>query len=265
MSSKTSIFKNISDDEVNNFLGSLPYRKYKKNHILIFEDFPADYIYIVKEGHLKIYRTFQDKEIILGFVEKNDIIGEIELFSHSHALSSVEVIQDAELYFMSKTEFIHFIKSNDNALENIFSIYNERFKQLNGQIRALTFHNVHTRVCHILLTLIDYDQEKPYIIENMNQTLIANMIGATRESVSKTFKLLQDEEIVHYEQRKITIINYDLLSYYGNLEQWFSLLIKILSQQALTPNELFYIEYVKQNTLIVYALSFYPFLLLVII
>lgn len=214
MSRSVQLFDGLSDEQVKDILSTIPSKRYKKNHILIFEDDPIDRVYIVKSGILKIYRTYEDKEIILDLVKEYEVLGEVELFSKSRALSSVEVIENAEIYHLSQSDFISLIYENKTILENIFRIHHYRFETLNESIRNLTFYSAHTRVCCLLLQLLEDTKNKEsteWIIKNINQSMIASMVGVTRESVSKVFKDLQDERILSLKPKVIQILNLDKL------------------------------------------------------
>lgn len=216
MSKKIDLLEGLSTDEIDAILAPIPVRKYKKNHILIFEEDPIDRVYIVKSGTLKIYRAYEEKEIILDFFKKHEVIGEVELFSKSSALSSVEVVEDAEIYHLSQADFIALLYKNKIILENIFRIHYQRFETLNKQIRNLTFYSVLTRVCRVLLDFLEFNENPTNLtIKNINQSTIASMIGVTRESVSKAFKDLQDENILSLQPKTITILNMDKLKDYA--------------------------------------------------
>jgi CRP/FNR family transcriptional regulator len=219
MSKGIKLFDGLSDEQIKTILNSIPSRKYKKNHILIFEEDPIDQVYIIKSGALKIYRAYEDKEIILDFVRKHEVIGEVELFSKSPALSSVEVTEDAEIHHLSQADFIALIYKNKIILENIFRIHHQRFETLNKQIRNLTFYSVHTRVCRVLLDFIENNEKSNDLtIKNINQSTIASMIGVTRESVSKAFKDLQYEHILSLQPKTITVLDMDKLQAYANFD-----------------------------------------------
>ena len=211
-----SIFENLSDEEIKQVTDQAIIRNYKKNHILIFQDSPVDKVYIVKNGLLKAFRMYEDKELILGLMNKHSIIGELELFADEKAISSIEVMEDAEIYSFTKNTFNEIASNNSKLMKNIFKIYNQRFKQLNSHIQLLSFKNVFTRVCSTLINLSHFNQEGDLIIEGINQTTIGNIASTTRESVSKTLNTLQKEGILQLESRKITIFDIESLSEYAN-------------------------------------------------
>ncbi len=218
MINKKTLFDNIDDEEHETIIDHFTSRRYKKNHILIFEDSPFESIYIVKSGLLKIYRSYEGKETIIGFADVGDIIGEIELFSESNSTSSVEVLEDAELYIISKKEFEKIVLENRQLLVNLLKVSSDRIRQLNRQVRGLTFHSVHSRLCQALLTFAENLSGDPIVIKRLNQNILADMIGATRESVSKAFRDLQKEKIVTYETNRITILDYEQLKKYSSSE-----------------------------------------------
>lgn len=219
MRKSVQLFDGLPDEQINDILSTIPSKKYKKNHILIFEEDPIDKVYIVKNGILKIYRTYEDKEIILDLVQQYEVLGEVELFSKSSALSSVEVIKDAEIYHLSQADFIELIYNNKTILENIFRIHHHRFETLNESIRDLTFYSAHTRVCRLLLDFLEDQKDQTpneWIIKNVNQSMIASMVGVTRESVSKAFKDLQEEKILSLKPKVIQILNLEKLEDYAH-------------------------------------------------
>lgn len=211
-----SIFDNFSEDEKNSIINKAFIRKYKKNHILIFQDSDIDMIYIVKSGLLKVFRMHEDKELILSLVGKNSIIGELELFSNNKSVSSVEVIEDAEIYSFSKDTFNEILSNKPQLLENIFKIYSARFRELNEHIQLLSFQNVFTRICSILLKLARVNDEGQMVVININQDNFGSMASTTRESVSKAFSDLKKEKIIEYSQKEIIVLDYDKLLLYAN-------------------------------------------------
>ena len=54
MSKSIQLFDGMTDEQVQTILSKLPSRRYKKNHMLIFEDDPIEKIYIIKSGMLKV-------------------------------------------------------------------------------------------------------------------------------------------------------------------------------------------------------------------
>ncbi|GEN56473.1 cAMP-activated global transcriptional regulator CRP [Halolactibacillus alkaliphilus] len=216
MINKVKLFDNITEQEKEQILSHLKTRHYKKNHILVFEDSPLDYIYIVKKGFLKIYRSYEGKELILGFASDDDILGEMELFSDNQAISSIEMLENSELYVVSKKEFENIVFENKTLLKTLLNIHNERVKQLNKRIRTLSFYSVNARLCHVLIHLIEDLDSPPYVIKKLNQSIFADIIGASRESVSKAFSELQKDHIVEYDTKKITILDLEKLRKYSD-------------------------------------------------
>ena len=62
------------------------------------------------------------------------------------------------------------------------------------------------------------DNESNLVVKNINQSTLASMVGATRESVSKSFKDLQDEHITLLKPKTIQILDLKKLKYYAGVE-----------------------------------------------
>lgn len=216
MITKHSIFDNLSQEEIDQITDKAIIRKYKKNHILVFQDSTIDRVYIVKSGLLKVFRMHEDKELILGLMNRHSVIGELELFANEKAISSVEIMETAEIYSFTKNSFSDIASKNPKLMNNIFKIYYQRFKQLNSHIQLLSFKNVFTRVCATLLNISQTNDEDQLIVIGIDQTTIGNIASTTRESVSKTLSTLQKEEIIQLEPKKIIILNVKKLFDYAH-------------------------------------------------
>ncbi|WP_217588149.1 Crp/Fnr family transcriptional regulator [Lentibacillus saliphilus] len=206
------IFSSIPEDEMTKIQPLLTERKFKKNHILFFENDTNDNVYIIKSGLAKVCRYFEDKEIVLGIATTGEILGEMEILSfHSDQISSVEAMTDLHTWRISKQDFSKIIDQYPSVLKHMYSVLTERVRSLNRLIRYLSFLDVRTKVANLLIDFyynIGEQEGDTYSINlKLNQTLLANMLGVTRESVSKTLSEFQDEGLIDMHHKTYQILD----------------------------------------------------------
>src|SRR5690606_30556953 len=195
------IFSGMPEEDLQYIFPFLKERQFKKNHILMFENDESDEIYLLRSGMVKIYRMYEGKEVVLSITMPGDIIGEVESLSNSyHRISSIEALENVSVWQISGQDFMHIVDKYPIVFRNAYKILVERTRMLNRMIRYLTFYDVRGKVANIIMDLY-YNfgtiEESVYKINlKINQSLIANMIGITRESISKTLGDFQAEGLI---------------------------------------------------------------------
>lgn len=210
------LFGDLKPEELDYIIPFLKERQFKKNHILMFENDESDDIYFLRSGMVKIYRMYEGKEVVLSITTPGDVVGEAEPLSGSnHRISTVEALEHVCTWLISSQDFLHIVDKYPIILKNAYKIMVERTRMLNRMIRYLTFYDVRGKVANLILDLyynFGVAHENGFKIQlKINQTLLANMIGITRESFSKTLSEFQDEGLLELREKYLYLLNMKLL------------------------------------------------------
>lgn len=205
------IFSGVPDDELNSIFPLLKERNFKKNHILMFENDESEDIYLIRSGILKVFRLHEEKEIVLSLALPGEILGEVEALSlANHRISSIEIMENVSAWQISRADFLLIVEKYPLILRNAYTILVERTRILNRLIRYLTFFDVRTKVANLLMDLY-YNfgsQNSDYKIDlKITQSFLANMLGITRESISKTLNEFQLEKMIDIRGKSIYILD----------------------------------------------------------
>ncbi len=176
-------------------------KKLTKGEILYSEGDVCEYIGIIKSGHLQIVSYLEDgKEIIYNDLDKNKIFGNNLIFS-SNPFYRGDVIakQDTEVCLISKKVLLELLKENQNFLVAYLEEQSNFGKQLNLQIKLLTFNNVKDRVLYFLSI-------NKNTIKYKSITDLANKLFLSRESVSRELHKLANEKIIKISGKEIVKI-----------------------------------------------------------
>lgn len=207
-----TIFSDIPEHELPNIMPLLKERHFKKNHVLMFENDQSEEIYIIRSGMAKVCRIHEGREVVLGIVMPGDIIGETEALSNDvHRISSIEALENVSTWLISRNDFLSIVEKYPSVLKKAYMILVERTRILNRLVRYLTFYDVRTKVANLLIDLF-YNFGKKcdngYKINlKINQSLLANMLGVTRESISKTLGDFQDEGLIDLQGKYFYILD----------------------------------------------------------
>lgn len=115
ISSSFSVFKSLSDDDLELVKANLKCNTYRKGEIIYREGSRITGIYCVKKGILKIYKTGIDsKPQIVAFAIKGDITGYRSVLSNEMACTTAEIIEEAEICFIPSNIIFSLIKTNSD-------------------------------------------------------------------------------------------------------------------------------------------------------
>jgi CRP/FNR family transcriptional regulator, cyclic AMP receptor protein len=210
--SEIAIFSDIPEADKPTILPLLKERKFKKNHILMFENDQSEDVFIIRSGMVKIYRIHDGKEIVLSIGMPGDILGEVEALSNdNHRISSIEALENVTAWQINKQDFLTIVDKHPSVLRKAYMILVERTRMLNRLIRYLTFYDVRTKAANLLMDLYYNFGEQDGLIYKIdfkiNQSLLASMLGVTRESISKTLGDFQNEGLIDIRDKYFYLLD----------------------------------------------------------
>ena len=209
-----SIFSDINKEELDELVNICTIRKYPKGSMIILEEEYGDKLFIVKTGTVKITRVNDEgKEVILALLGISELFGEMAILDGESRSANVLAQEKCELIVVSSEDFLNLLKNNFNISFAIMSELAKKIRKSDMQIEALSLSDAEHRIGASILNLA----EDMGVIRNGKVTIqnlpfqqdIANMAGTSRETVSRTFKLLEEKGLVTREGRKLTIYNFN--------------------------------------------------------
>ena len=177
---------------------------------------PADRIYWVRSGIVKVSKvTEEGRELTLQFYTKDDLFGEVALFSPTAHESNAEAYDDTILYTMAKTDFLRLLRRSGALSLRVTQLISERRRRLENRIGGLLFKTAHARLAALFLELVeDFGvRDSRGVIVNLKLTHreMASLIGATRETVSFAILDLRKDEVIQTESKRVIILDEDAL------------------------------------------------------
>lgn len=180
------------------------------NNIILYQEEQSFDMYIILSGKVKVSLINEDsREIVLDILNEGDFFGELSLFDKKPRSATVTAISDAKIIALQRDAFMRIIKENADIMLNILSVLARRLRRADESIETLAFLDVSGRVAKMLIDLAK-DKGKRLSnnsvrIQSSTHRVIADQIGASRESVTKAIKSLVSHGIITVNGRVITI------------------------------------------------------------
>ena len=206
---KNSLFSANFDENLSHLEEHKSCSYFKKNQPLFIEgSFPRG-VYCLNQGKVKVFaRGDEGKEQIIHIAKEGEIIGFRAMFSGDMYKVSATALEDANICFISKDDFLDMIDTNP-TLRN--GIMRELSKELGDRavfITNMAQKSVRERLAAALIILDDvYSGEQI----NLTREDLANFVGTATETLIRLLKDLKEEGVIDIHTRKLELIDKDKL------------------------------------------------------
>lgn len=215
------VFKNIKEESTVNLEKILKTRKLSKKEILFYERDMVDKIYFIKEGKISLFKINESGERKIIFIlPKGEMINDIFIDEKKSSAVSCEAFEKSTLLECSSKDFIKIMEGDfiltKNVLNHLQNINRRLYRQLKNSISIRMDKKLAAKLYRMGREFGVEKDEWTLINANLTITYIADMLGCKRETLSRSMKVLQDENLVKIENKKMYIKRDELSSYFKN-------------------------------------------------
>ena len=209
---KVPLFSDLSEAELARFADVTREREYPKNSVILFEDDPGDALYIVSAGQVKVVLIGEDgREVILSVLGDGDFFGEMALIDDEPRSAHVIAMRDSQLLVLRRDDFQAQLVTQPKIGLKLLRVLVQRLRRADEKIGGLVLLDVNGRVARLLLDMAD-EGGGPKVTRHLTHHTIAQMIGSSRETVSRAMRELVDRGLIEVTRREISIKNRDGLA-----------------------------------------------------
>jgi CRP-like cAMP-binding protein len=202
-------FSGLSQAELDAAHLRMQERKVDRGEIIIYDGEPAEALYFVLSGAVKVFKTSTDgKEQILNIVQPGQTFNDSPVFNNTPNEADAQAIVPTVLYELRKGELNALLKDYPQVAINAIKVLAGQAHQLVSLVEDLSFKHVIGRVAKILLEHAG-DNATPGL--KLTQQDMAALAGTAREVIGRSLKSLESEGVVRFERHRIIITNKDAL------------------------------------------------------
>ena len=181
-------------------------RKYPKNSVIINEGDHTDSLYVILSGKVKIFLTDnQQKDVIVAIQHTGDYFGELALLDEAPRSASVMTMEPCTLLMITRNAFERHLASEPKIAISLLRGLAERLRATTENVKSLALMDVYGRIARTLLQLAKEEEGHQVIDERLTHQDLANMVGASREMVSRIMKDLARGDYIKIEGKRIVI------------------------------------------------------------
>ncbi len=200
------IFQGLDNSALELLIAGSQVQTYPRNSIFINEGDQSGRLFVILEGKAKVFLSDEEgKELILAFEEPGGYIGEIGLLDTEPRSASVMTLAKSRILIISREAFTKLVLSNPEFALGIIRGLTRRMRGLIANVGSLALKNVYRRLVGTLMDMSEPEGDVRVIANRLTHQEIADMIGASREMVSRILKDLTTGGYLSIEGRKLYI------------------------------------------------------------
>lgn len=182
-------------------------KQYKRRDLVFEEgDYPR-YLYFVKGGKVKVFKTNEDgKEYIISIYKKGDFFGYIDLIKNDKYTESAAAMEETELSLVPKEDFSKLMHANKDVTSQLIKILADNVTEKEEQLLNLAYNSVRRRVADAIL-LLDEKVEDGKI--SILRDDLARIVGTAKESVIRMLTEFKEDGYIEIKDGAIRILNAD--------------------------------------------------------
>jgi len=224
------IFKDLDSETLELLKKTFKIKKYKKGEFIFFEKDKVEKIYIIVSGRVSVHKyTQKAHKKIMYILGDGEIINEV-IFDDLPASINVEVFEDATILEYLAKDFKKVMEKDFRLTYRVIQSSGRKVRRLYRQLKNTVPISLDKKVASKLWKL-SKDYGVMCKIENnscvsckndcwiglefkISITYLADMLGSTRESISRELKKLEGYGYIKWIDKRVFIKRKELRQFY---------------------------------------------------
>ncbi len=186
-------------------------RQFSRGAVIVSQGEAGDAMFLIAAGQVKVAVFAEDgREVILSVLAERGFFGEMALLDDEPRSAHVIAMADSTLLQLRREDFRARLKASPDLGVALLRELSHRLRRADETIASMALLDVNGRIAHLLLEMAR-EEDGTRITRKLTHATIAHMVGASRETVSRTMKALALQGIITMTRREIVLKSPDHL------------------------------------------------------
>lgn len=211
------LFAALDDDAASALRASMVERRLTRGQVLFAEGEPGEKLYLIESGKIKLGQTAADgRESLIAVLGAGEMLGELSLFDPGPRTATAVALTNCKVLSLSHEALLPWLVGRPDMAVSLLASLARRLRRTNEALADLVFSDVPGRVAKALIDLgIKFGEQTAdglLVTHDLTQEELAQLVGASRETVNKALADFSQRGWIRIEQRSVTILDMDRLT-----------------------------------------------------
>lgn len=201
------VFRDLSAGEVESIGSQTTMMSYKAGHLFYMPDDPGEALFILKKGHVQLYRMSPDgRKFVVATLQPGAIFGQMALVGQRMHNTFAEALDDCVICVWSRTDVERIILEKPPVALRLLEAVGERLFRAEERLEEMTLKRIPARIASLLLEL-DHEQGGTGYLRGYTHQTLADMIGTYRETVTQALNEFKQAKLIRIGRKTIEIVD----------------------------------------------------------
>jgi len=184
---------------------------FKKDQFIYFPDEPAQNIYMIAAGRVRIGRYLDDgKEVITAILGMGEIFGELALAGEEKRSDFAQAMDNnTTVCPLSIDELKRLMYDNRELSFKMLKLVGLRLMKLERKLEFLVFKDARTRIIEFIKDSATWKGKKvgseTLVPTKLTHKDIAALTGTSRQTVTTILNELKEKNLINFDRKKILV------------------------------------------------------------
>jgi len=207
----TGLLRGLSPAEAVEFASRFQQRLVDRKELVFAEAAPADALYAVLDGKLKLSRRAPDgRQAALAVPGPGEVVGELSVLDGGPRLASACALVPSRLARISGAELRAWVRTHPQTAEALLQLLAREVRRATDAATSVAWNDVAGRLAGRLLELGTRfgrpEQGHARVSHGLSQDELGQLVGATRETVNKTLSEFTRRGWIRVDGRSVILL-----------------------------------------------------------
>jgi CRP/FNR family transcriptional regulator len=186
----------------------------QKGQILFTEGEPAQAMYGLRSGQVKIFKVSPDgREQVLRIMGPGECFNEVPVFDEGTNPANAQALEPAVLWGIRRADMRRLVEEHPAVAIGFLKVFARKLRFFTQKVEDLSFRSVTSRVAKLLLEMAEDDgRGNLRLKQQFTQQEFANVVGTAREMIGRAFKALEKEGAIKLSRHRVVILSKAVLT-----------------------------------------------------
>ena len=206
----TCIIRDLPAERLDEFRASGIVGLYKRRQVVFHEDAPADGLYVLCRGTVKLYQSDRfGRDHIVGIAEPGDVLGELALDRPDRYSVSGEALTEAQICYLPRERIVDLVERHPMVGVRLIAALSSALAAARRKVRELALKRAEGRLAELLLQLIEGGSAPAIkgtrIALGYSRRELAEMIGVSTETAIRLLGKLKQKHVIATDHRDVIV------------------------------------------------------------
>jgi len=198
------MFSALGESYIKELHNAIHVKQYAKDSIVFYEGDESEYLYILLEGNVKLYKTSpKGSQIQINRFSAPSLIAEFACFEKEVFPATCEFVTDGSIGLLHFDKLYEYLHHPEFSLELIKSL-TSKVMLLSSLVHKETILSSEAKVADLMI-------KKVAVFNRLKNNEIASILNLTPETFSRILTKFKKESIISVDNTQLSVLNVDAL------------------------------------------------------